>query len=146
MSLYAEKNFIENIRNYSYDRQSFIPPILKSFDNNNNNNNNNQQDTPSMLMRIFYTLFPFLKPTICPVMLEYEEESESDNESKCETNDDENNLTSFERYMFIKFGLTYHLNQNLTPVSSRGTLEDLENDEFEDYINEKYSRSVSSPY
>ncbi len=142
MSLYAEKNFIENIRNYSYDRQSFIPPILKSFDNNNNN----QQDTPSMLMRIFYTLFPFLKPTICPVMLEYEEESESGNESESETIDDENNLTSVERYMFIKFGLTYHLNQNLTPVSSLGTLEDLENDEFEDYINEKYSRSVSSPY
>ena len=145
MTLYAEKNFIENIRNYSYDRQNIIPPILNS--SNNNNNNNNQQETSSMLMRIFYTLFPFLKPTIYPVMLEYEEESESDNESKCETiNDDENNITSFERYMFIKFGLTYHLKQNLTPVSSRGTLEDLENDEFEDYINEKYSRSVSSPY
>ena len=145
MSLYADKNFIENIRNYSYDRQNVIPPILKSFNNNNNNNNNNNESVSSMITRIFYTLFPFLKPTVYPVMLEYEEESISDNDEETK-NDEDLRLNNFENYLFIKFGLTYHLNQNLTPVSSRGTIEDFENIADEQYINEKYSRSVSSPY
>ena len=82
---------------------------------------------------------------------------------------DEDDYKSFEEYLFIKFGMTYHINQKpLTPVSSYGTLEDEdeniepensivrtirkyvegydENDEFDNYIHEKYSRSVSSPY
>jgi hypothetical protein len=60
---------------------------------------------------------------------------------------EKDDVTSFEDYMYIKFGLTYHLHKNvLTPVSSRGTIEDGENSEIEDYINARFSRSISSPY
>ena len=59
-------------------------------------------------------------------------------------------LTKFESLLFIKFGLTYHLNQgrdHLTPVSSLGTIENNStDDEIEDFVNARYSRSVSSPY
>lgn len=84
----------------------------------------------------------------------------------------EDDYKSIADYLFIKFGMTYHINQKpLTPVSSYGTLEDgieekdeneekensimrtirmfYEDDseeEFNQYIHEKYSRSVSSPY
>ena len=59
-------------------------------------------------------------------------------------------FTKFESLLFIKFGLTYHLNQgrpHLSPVSSVGTAENsLSDDEMEDYVNMRYSKSVSSPY
>ena len=58
---------------------------------------------------------------------------------------------SFEHFLFIKFGLTYHLQQGkdrMSPISSVGSIENTINpdDETENYVNARYSRSTSSPY
>ena len=137
----SDRSMIETYRSYSLTRpnKEAIETLTRSY-------NTLSSAFWYYPMKIYYYFFP----------------------PKITGNENEDEYKSIADYLFIKFGMTYHINQKpLTPVSSYGTLEDGaeepqeensimrtirrfyqedDEEEFDDYIHHKYSRSVSSPY
>ena len=142
--LNSDRSIIETYRSYSLTK-----PNLEASETLQRSYNTLSSAFWYYPLKIYYYFFP-------PKFTGYE----TDDEYK-----------SFADYLFIKYGMTYHINKkSLTPVSSYGTIEDgideeethvpessimssvqkvYKNDYGKDlnqYIHEKYSRSVSSPY
>lgn len=157
--MFSDRTLVDHLRSYSQNSEATNAFMRYS----------QPHESPSVYQYMvdFFLFFPYLfrclRPSSSNVSLkgsftntlEFEtSDDESDvimdpmTDKNCENGESESYNHNMEDLLFIKHGMTYHLYKNggLTPISSCGTQEANSDDELEDYINDRYSRSVSSPY